>query len=71
MPKSVVDTLVDSMKKINNSSEVNELISLLKSDVLKRSDFLKQPVDLVENRLYPIKIMAQLWHHFIQFYLYG
>ena len=47
--KSVVDTLVDSMKKINNSSEVNELISLLKSDVLK------QPVDLVENRLYPIK----------------
>lgn len=53
--KSVVDTLVDSMKKINNSSEVNELISLLKSNVLKRSDFLKQPVDLVENRLYPIK----------------
>nr|WP_302417023.1 YhgE/Pip domain-containing protein [uncultured Romboutsia sp.] len=53
--KSVVDTLVDSMKKINNSSEINELISLLKSDVLKRSDFLKQPVDLVENRLYPIK----------------
>ena len=43
------------MKKINNSSEVNELISLLKSDVLKRSDFLKQPVDLVEYRLYPIK----------------
>ena len=43
------------MKKINNSSEVNELISLLKSDVLKRSDFLKQPVDLVENRLYSIK----------------
>lgn len=53
--KSVVDTIVDSMKKINNSNEVNELISLLKSDVLKRSDFLKQPVDLVENRLYPIK----------------
>ena len=53
--KSVVDTIVDSMKKINNSSEVNELISLLKSNVLKRSDFLKQPVDLVENRLYPIK----------------
>lgn len=53
--KSVVDTIVDSMKKINNSSEVNELISLLKSDVLKRSDFLKQPVDLVENRLYSIK----------------
>ena len=53
--EDILDTLVDSMKKINNSNEVNELISLLKSDVLKRSDFLKQPVDLVENRLYPIK----------------
>ena len=53
--KSVVDNLVDSMKKINNNGEVNELISVLKSDVLKRSDFLKQPVDLVEKRLYPIK----------------
>nr|WP_317331680.1 YhgE/Pip domain-containing protein [uncultured Romboutsia sp.] len=53
--KSVVDNLVNSMKKINNNGEVNELISVLKSDVLKRSDFLKQPVDLVEKRLYPIK----------------
>ena len=52
--KSVVDNLVNSMKKINNNNEVNELISLLKSDVLKRSDFLKQPVDIVEKRLYPI-----------------
>nr|WP_294573737.1 YhgE/Pip domain-containing protein [uncultured Romboutsia sp.] len=53
--KSVVDNLVDSMKKINNNDDVNELITLLKSDVLKRSEFLKQPVDLVENRLYPIE----------------
>ena len=43
------------MKKINNNDDVNELITLLKSDVLKRSEFLKQPVDLVENRLYPIE----------------
>jgi len=53
--KSIIDNLVDSMKKINDSSDIKELISLLKSDVLKRSDFLKQPVDLVEKRLYPIK----------------
>ncbi len=52
--KSVVDDLVDAMDKINNNDDVNELISLLKSDVLKRSNFLKQPVDLVEKRLYPI-----------------
>ena len=43
------------MNKINKSDDVTELISLLKSDVLERSDFLKQPVDLVEKKLYPIK----------------
>ncbi|MBQ9013644.1 MAG: YhgE/Pip domain-containing protein, partial [Bacilli bacterium] len=53
--KSVVDNLVDSMDKINKSDDVTELISLLKSDVLERSDFLKQPVNLVEKKLYPIK----------------
>lgn len=53
--KSIVDNLVDSMKKINNNDDLNEVISLLKSDVLERSEFLKQPVDLVEKSLYPIK----------------
>ena len=53
--KSVVDNLVDTMDKINKSDDVAELISLLKSDVLQRSDFLKQPVNLVEKKLYPIK----------------
>lgn len=53
--KSIVDNLVNAMKKINDGNDVKELISLLKSDVVKRSDFLKQPVDLVEKRLYPIK----------------
>ena len=53
--KSIVDNLVDTMDKINKSDDVTELISLLKSDVLQRSDFLKQPVNLVEKKLYPIK----------------
>ena len=53
--KSIVDNLVDTMDKINKSDDVTELISLLKSDVLERSDFLKQPVNLVEKKLYPIK----------------
>ena len=53
--KSVVDNLVDSIQKIDKSDDINALISLLKTDVVKRSEFLKQPVDLVENRLYPIK----------------
>ena len=53
--KSVVDNLVDSIQKINKSDDINQLIDLFKTDVIKRSDFLKQPVDLVEKRLYPIK----------------
>lgn len=53
--KSIVDNLVDSISKINNSNDVKEVISILKSDVIERSDFLKQPVDLVEKKLYPIK----------------
>ncbi len=53
--KSIIDNLVDTVKKVNYSNDINELISLLKTDVLERSDFLKQPVNLVEKRLYPIK----------------
>ena len=42
------------MKKINSSDDVNELISLLKSDAIKRAEFLKQPVELVTDKLYPV-----------------
>lgn len=52
--KSVVDELVTAMKKINDGDNMNELVSLLKNDAIKRSNFLKQPVDLVSEKLYPI-----------------
>lgn len=52
--KSVVDDLVVAMKKINSSEDISELIDLLKSDSIKRSEFLKQPVNLVTEKLYPV-----------------
>ncbi|MGL4912680.1 MAG: YhgE/Pip family protein [Romboutsia sp.] len=52
--KSVVDELVAAMKEINNGENMDELVSLLKNDAIKHSNFLKQPVDLVTEKLYPI-----------------
>lgn len=52
--KSTIDELVNAMKKINSSDDVSELISLLKSDAIKRAEFLKQPVELVTDKLYPV-----------------
>ena len=54
MAKSIVDELTNAMTKINNSEDMTELVALLKSDILTRSDFLKQPVNLVTEKLYPI-----------------
>lgn len=54
--KSTIDELTSAIKELNNSNSMDELISLLKSDVVSRSEFLKQPVDLVTEKLYPIKI---------------
>ncbi len=54
LAKSTVDELVDAMNTINQSDDMDELISLLKSDAITHSNFLKQPVDLVTDKLYPI-----------------
>ena len=55
MAKNIVDELVDAISKVNNSDDMKELISLLQSDIITRSDFLKQPVDVVNNSLYPVE----------------
>ena len=55
MAKNIVDELVDAISKVNNSDDMKELISLLQSDIITRSDFLKQPVDVVTNSLYPVE----------------
>lgn len=53
--KNILDELVSAMNKINNNSEVDDLIDLLKNDILSQSEFLKQPVDLVTEKLYTIE----------------
>lgn len=52
--KSIVDELVTAIKKINNSEDMDELITLLKSDAIKQADFLKEPVEIVNESLYPV-----------------
>lgn len=52
--KSIVDELVNTITTINESKDVKDIIGLLKNDIISRSDFLKQPVELVTNRLYPV-----------------
>lgn len=54
MAKNIVDELVDAVSKVNNSDDMKELISLLKNDITTRSNFLKEPVEIVTNTLYPV-----------------
>lgn len=53
--KNILNELISAMNKVNNSSEVDDLVNLLKNDILSQSEFMKQPVDLVTEKLYPIE----------------
>ena len=52
--KSALDKLVSALLEVNNSEEMYDLITFLKNDVIEESNFLKQPVELVSNSLYPM-----------------
>ncbi len=52
--KSIVDELVIAIKKINDSEDMSKLITLLKNDAIKRADFLKEPIEIVNESLYPV-----------------
>ena len=52
--KSVLDKLVSAMSKVNNSEEMDELVTFLKNDVIGPSSFLEEPVEVVSNSLYPV-----------------
>lgn len=56
LPKaeSIVNELTDSIKQVNNQEELNDLVNLLKNDIVKEKDFLKEPVTVKENKLYPM-----------------
>ena len=53
--KSVLDKLVSALSAANNSEEMGELITFLKNDIITQANFLKEPVKLVTNSLYPTK----------------
>ena len=53
--KAALDKLVNAMSIVNNSEDMNELISFLKNDVIEQANFLAEPVTLVTKSLYPMK----------------
>ncbi|MBE6070532.1 MAG: YhgE/Pip domain-containing protein [Clostridium butyricum] len=52
--EEMLNELVDKMEKANNDEGINDLLNLLKSDVEARSEFLANPVNLVEEKLFPM-----------------
>lgn len=53
--KEIVDDLVSAIKKVNSEEDLSELVNLLKNDIVSEKNFLKEPVSINENKLYPIK----------------
>lgn len=52
--ENMINNLVEKLDGISNEEDLMEVVNLLKADVEKRSDFLSAPVNIVENRLYPM-----------------
>ena len=52
--KSVLDKLVSAISKVNNSEEMDELVTFLRNDVIEQANFLEEPVELVSNSLYHV-----------------
>ncbi|EQK42390.1 yhgE/Pip N-terminal domain protein [[Clostridium] bifermentans ATCC 638] len=57
LPKveSMVNELTDAVKKVNDEENLNDLVKLLKNDIVSKKNFLKEPVTVKENKLYPIE----------------
>ncbi|WP_334299383.1 YhgE/Pip domain-containing protein [Metaclostridioides mangenotii] len=52
--KGMVDEIIGVLDKINNSEDMQKLVELLESDILSKSEFLKEPVKVDTKKLYPI-----------------
>ena len=52
--ENMINELVSKVGGINNSEDLQEIVDLLKTDVQTRSDFLSDPVNIVENKLFPM-----------------
>ncbi|WP_294405356.1 YhgE/Pip domain-containing protein [uncultured Clostridium sp.] len=56
LPKAeeMINEVVDKMDSANNDAEFTDLLELLKNDVQERSDFLAEPVNLIEEQVFPM-----------------
>lgn len=52
--ESIINEIVNKVGNINNNDDLQEVVNLLKSDVQTRSDFLANPVNIIENKLFPM-----------------
>ena len=52
--EEVLNKLVSALSAVNNSKEMNELVTFLKNDIITQANFLEEPVELVSNSLYPM-----------------
>lgn len=49
-----IQRLANKLRELENNENLEELVSLLKNDANKESEFFSHPVRLVEEKLYPI-----------------
>ena len=52
--ENMLNELVSKIGSINDSEDINRIIDFLKTDVSVRSDFLANPVNIIENTLFPM-----------------
>jgi putative membrane protein len=52
--ENMLNELVSKIGSINYSEDINRIIDFLKTDVSVRSDFLANPVNIIENTLFPM-----------------
>ena len=50
--ENMINELISKVEGIKDSTDLQDIVNLLKSDVQKRSDFLANPVEIVTNRLF-------------------
>lgn len=48
----IINELTDKMGAVNDNESLKELIDLLKNDIKERTEFLSNPVNLIENKLF-------------------
>ncbi|WP_125152984.1 YhgE/Pip domain-containing protein [Clostridium rectalis] len=49
-----IGSIADKVKTLNDNKQLNEIIKILKNDAGRESEFLANPVNIKENRMFPI-----------------